>query len=583
MNLFDLKILALDCQTTGANPGKGKLLEIGWATGRAGSDGEQLSSARSFLLRPAFEMPIPPAVRRITGISSESAAHALPENAVWRKLLEAADSTAAENGFPVCPTVIHFARFEAPFLHELHRANESETPFPLGMICTHAIASRLLPDLPRRSIRALAGYFGHPMPELKRSADHARATAAIWKALIELLQARFDIGTLPQLTAWLEETRPPRRSKRSFPIDPGIPRAVPEKPGIYRMRRADGGILYIGKAKSLKSRVRSYFQNGAHPEHILEMLTQTRDLDFLTAETALEAAVLESDEIKRHEPPYNVALRSGNRCLVFCTRDLKAHSAVCDPRFCLGPLPDGKEIESLHAFEGWLSNGMRIDSDCIRGIGFPQSAQEPSRRCIEEGFDLFRVRHLDRLKNRPALRAVTALGAHLWRENLAAEAECSSNGEREAEDRSFDAEEAIPSPEEARFTPAGIAAALEGLLLRSAHRMRRARWFCLLSESTVAWAPAADPDRLKHAIVLERGTIVARDDFHSVRNPPVPPGFRRPLPARKQNLDLQTYDRMRVLTTELRRLLCQGRKIEIHLGPKVKLTSLELKKALRWV
>jgi len=187
------------------------------------------------------------------------------------------------------------------------------------------------------------------------------------------------------------------------------------------------------------------------------------------------------------------------------------------------------------------------------------------------------------LKNRPALRAVTALGAHLWRENLAAEADCASDGDSETDDRSFDAEEAISSAGEARFTPAGIAAAVEGILLRSAHRMRRARWFCLLSESTVAWAPAADPDRLKHAIVLERGAIVSRDDFHSVRNPLVPPGFRRPLPARKQNLDLQTYDRMRVLTTELRRLLCQGRKIEIHLGPKVKLTSLELKKALRWV
>lgn len=57
-----------------------------------------------------------------------------------------------------CPAVVHFARFEAPFLHDLHAQVLPAAGFPLELICTHEISRRLFPNLPRRSIRAISGY-----------------------------------------------------------------------------------------------------------------------------------------------------------------------------------------------------------------------------------------------------------------------------------------------------------------------------------------------------------------------------------------------------------------------------------------
>ena len=77
--------------------------------------------------------------------------------------------------------------------------------------------------------------------------------------------------------------------------------ALPDGPGVYRMLRISGDVLYVGKATSLHHRVNSYFrkQKGIH-ERTLEMLSQARDLSFVVTESPLEAALLEPDEIKRH-------------------------------------------------------------------------------------------------------------------------------------------------------------------------------------------------------------------------------------------------------------------------------------------
>jgi hypothetical protein len=64
---------------------------------------------------------------------------------------------------------------------------------------------------------------------------------------------------------------------------------------------------------------------------------------------------------------------------------------------------------------------------------------------------------------------------------------------------------------------------------------------------------------------------------------PLPPRFDRSFPARQKHLSLMTYDRLRVLTTELRRLLSENRSVELSLRPTVILRNEELKKALQWV
>ncbi len=85
---------------------------------------------------------------------------------------------------------------------------------------------------------------------------------------------------------------------------------IPKLPGIYIMKGARSEILYIGKAKVLRDRVRSYFQNSRtlHPRTRM-FLARVRDIKFLTTETEAEALILESNFIKKHQPRYNVLLK----------------------------------------------------------------------------------------------------------------------------------------------------------------------------------------------------------------------------------------------------------------------------------
>jgi len=587
--LTNLQILTLDCQATGANPHKGNLLEIGWLPTRASAaDSPAMTGLQAYLVRLPADAAIPRAVERITGISDESTAAGLSPGNVWGRLVETAQKIIDGNPSASCPLVIHFARFEKPFLRQLHQENDPKSSFPFHILCTHEIAVRLLPDLPRRGIRALAGYFGHSMPEFKRSADHVVATAFIWKKMVELLDTTWGVSRLDQLVDWLDATKPPGRSKRSFPMNPKIHLGLPDKPGIYRMLRAKkGDPLYIGKAKSLKQRVNTYFrQKTPHAEHTLEMLTQARELEFTLSGSALEAAILESDEIKRHSPPYNIALRRRQRGLAFCTNDLCRYSAVVERDFPVGPLPTGRFIKSVCAFGLWLAHGMQVNDDDHLDIAHVVLALSPEYApeidCMREGSQIFREKYGGCLAHQSALRVLTALGAQLWRERLETAALAEMVAEKNNDKDDVDTEQK-ESGKEHIWTPEAVARSIEKMVSQSAHLIRRARWFCLLSESSLAWSSADHRDIYKRLVVLENGSVLERDNVKTGKKIPIPPGCTKSFWARKKNINLITYDRLRVLTTELRRLVSEGRIIELRLGPKVTLNRREVIRALRWV
>ena len=84
---------------------------------------------------------------------------------------------------------------------------------------------------------------------------------------------------------------------------------LPDAPGVYLMKDAQGRVIYIGKAVTLKNRVRSYFQKGARGEKTEIMARQIADLETIVTHTELEALALESNLIKKHRPRYNVILR----------------------------------------------------------------------------------------------------------------------------------------------------------------------------------------------------------------------------------------------------------------------------------
>lgn len=87
-------------------------------------------------------------------------------------------------------------------------------------------------------------------------------------------------------------------------------KALPDAPGCYLFKDADGRLLYVGKAISLRNRVRSYFHKSAqHSIRIARMVARVRDIEWFAVDSELEALVLECNLIKEHRPPYNVRLR----------------------------------------------------------------------------------------------------------------------------------------------------------------------------------------------------------------------------------------------------------------------------------
>ncbi len=395
--LSQLEVLVIDCQATAAAP-RGHLLEIAWARSRA-----MVTHVRAHLIALSRDEKIPPAVARITGISEPMMRDGVDPEFAWREL---ADDAVRLTPQPA-PTVIHFARFEQPFLRTLAGGDP-----PLDIVCTHDIARRLFPDLPRRSLRAVAGYLGRGVGALRRSADHVEATAFLWQELVHRLEEE-GVATWGALREWLAMPVDSRkRPRRVWPMPREMRLSLPKSPGVYRMLRTSGDVLYVGKASSLHDRVNSHFrkQHGVD-ERTLEMLSQARAISFDVTTTPLEAALLETDEIKRHRPPYNLALTIDDRALWFASPDLSERSSRPSQPCPLGPLVS---VETLDRF-GALARADR--AALASGRWGPDAATFHAgyeRLCATHG----ELSHFDLSPHARLLR----LGTRLWRMDAAARA-----------------------------------------------------------------------------------------------------------------------------------------------------------------
>ena len=85
---------------------------------------------------------------------------------------------------------------------------------------------------------------------------------------------------------------------------------LPDRPGVYIYRDAKAQVIYVGKAASLRSRVRSYFQDARpHDAKTDAMVRQIADLEYIVTDTISEAFLLENNLIKEHRPRFNIRLR----------------------------------------------------------------------------------------------------------------------------------------------------------------------------------------------------------------------------------------------------------------------------------
>ncbi|RMH11438.1 MAG: excinuclease ABC subunit C, partial [Gemmatimonadetes bacterium] len=90
--------------------------------------------------------------------------------------------------------------------------------------------------------------------------------------------------------------------------------ALPARPGVYLFRDAGGEVVYVGKAKSLRARVRSYFRASAqHSLKTRELVRHIADVDTIVVGSEAEALILEANLIKEHRPRFNIQLRDDKR------------------------------------------------------------------------------------------------------------------------------------------------------------------------------------------------------------------------------------------------------------------------------
>ena len=131
------------------------------------------------------------------------------------------------------------------------------------------------------------------------------------------------------------------------------------------------------------------------------------------------------------------------------------------------------------------------------------------------------------------------------------------------------------------WTPAQVATEIEGLALQCAHAIRRARWLTALVESTVTVhdSPAAG-GRL---LVLRDGENLRRERVEPAAVSPVPDFYRRGHAARDQSFTIARYDRLHVLTMELKRLAAKGNPVCVRVAPCAGLSGLRLARLLGWL
>jgi hypothetical protein len=331
--------------------------------------------------------------------------------------------------------------------------------------------------------------------------------------------------------------------------------SLPDAPGIYRLLRTSGDVLYVGKAASLRHRVNSHFRKQQRmPERTLEMLSQARGISFDVTPSALEAALFESDEIKQHRPPYNVALTTEDRALWFAPSDLNRRSEHPSQQCPLGPFPSARMLDEFTSLagadRGALGSGRWGPDEATFDAGYARlCAMHPelSRQDIGAHERLLRI------------------GTRLWRE-----------GRRDHD---------VDEDEEARgitiWTPELVQRSLEWLALRAALASRRASWLTRLVDASVIWTePGTDGARL---IVIESGEVVANADIDADATPPIPPGHARSVAARRLTFNLARFDRVRVLSTELKRLVAAGAPVALRLGVAPPLADARLASVLWWV
>ena len=286
--LSEVTFACVDLETTGGAPPESRITEIGAVRYRGG----EREATFQTLVDPGI--PIPRFVSHLTGIDDFMVREAPPVEAVLPSLLEFLRGAVF---------VAHNAGFDHRFLnHDLERLGYDPVPGP--PVCTARLARRVLTadDVPNLRLATLAQFFRTASRPIHRALDDAEACAEVLHGLLDL-GGRLGILTLTDLREAVRARG--RRHLGKVRLADGLPSV----PGVYLFRRpptgsGPGEVLYVGKSRDIRARVRSYFY-GDDRRRIDSMLAEAGAVEPHPCGSEVEALVLEARLIRRHAPRYN--------------------------------------------------------------------------------------------------------------------------------------------------------------------------------------------------------------------------------------------------------------------------------------
>jgi hypothetical protein len=277
------------------------------------------------------------------------------------------------------------------------------------------------------------------------------------------------------------------------------------------------------------------------------MLTQVADIQVTLTASALEAAVLEGDLIKELSPPYNVQLTGAEQGVFYANRDFTSGTPEPDESHVFGPVPSELSLRPLAALAQALLG--EWDAPAVRAQVVGMSALwPPDAQVFAEGWQILRARRpsSDFDCGDSARRAALRLARRFLLNPAFGEAESIDEG---------------TEPKSREWDPVRVARHIETACAEAYRAFRRARWLWLLANSEIVYRePSASQPRL---LVVAGGAIVlSRDESAEYR-----PAQRVRAGALAPHFDRKSYDRLRVLTTELKRIARDGGEVRVHWGP----------------
>jgi DNA polymerase III epsilon subunit family exonuclease len=275
--------VVFDLETTGLSPATAAICEIGAVRVR----GLELEETFETLVNPRRPLPAP--IAALTGIDARELRGAPPVELAVRRLLDFAGDAVL---------VAHNARFDMGFLdREVERLTGRRVASPV--VDTVWLARRLLEGRQRRvGLASLAYFFGTGVQPCHRALADAQATAEILTALVGLAQER-GVSTVAEL---VELSAPRARrlaGKRSLVA------GAPTQPGVYLFRDRNDQVLYVGRARDLRARLRSYFRTDRQRPAVEAALGALDRVEWRVLGSELEAGLEELRLLRELRPPAN--------------------------------------------------------------------------------------------------------------------------------------------------------------------------------------------------------------------------------------------------------------------------------------